>query len=212
VSNTKISALPAATAALGTDELPINEAGLSKKLTVTQIQTLIVAGEWAYTSGTSFPAGAALTAYGSNRPFFRTDLGQWYYYDGTRWLSAAEYRVDLVDIEYGQGGDTAFSMGAPMDPTFPMWATRAAISTYAGTNNVSNYWTVQLASRATTTHNLCDVVRTANDTQAQWINHLATINAAVTVSDEILMAVLAKIGSPAEIFLEVAIYYRLIAT
>ncbi len=43
MSDTKISALPAATAALGTDELPINEAGASKKLTVAQIQALILA-------------------------------------------------------------------------------------------------------------------------------------------------------------------------
>ena len=41
MSNTKISALTAATAALAADELPINEAGLSKKLTVAQIHAYI---------------------------------------------------------------------------------------------------------------------------------------------------------------------------
>lgn len=41
MADTKISALPAATAALGADELPINEAGTSKKLTVVQIAALI---------------------------------------------------------------------------------------------------------------------------------------------------------------------------
>jgi hypothetical protein len=44
MADTKISALPAASAALGADELAINEAGTSKKLTVTQIQTLIGGG------------------------------------------------------------------------------------------------------------------------------------------------------------------------
>ena len=78
MSNTKISALTAAIAALSTDELPINEAGLSKKLTVGQIQ--------AYTFGSSLPAQPA---YGTDVPFFRTDLGEWCYYDGTRWLSSA---------------------------------------------------------------------------------------------------------------------------
>jgi hypothetical protein len=39
----------------------------------------------ALTSGTAFPTGAALTAYGNNRPFFRTDLDEGYWYDGTRW-------------------------------------------------------------------------------------------------------------------------------
>jgi hypothetical protein len=41
VADTKISALTAASAAAGANELPINEAGTSKKLTVTQIQTFI---------------------------------------------------------------------------------------------------------------------------------------------------------------------------
>jgi hypothetical protein len=41
MGDTRISGLPAASAALGADELAINEAGTSKKLTVTQIQTFI---------------------------------------------------------------------------------------------------------------------------------------------------------------------------
>jgi hypothetical protein len=112
---TKISELPAAAAALGTTQLPTNNAGASERLTVAQIQTLInaqpldsdltaiaalsttaygraflaMAGAsdlTALTSGTAFPTGAALTAYGANRPFWRTDLGESCYHDGTRWL------------------------------------------------------------------------------------------------------------------------------
>lgn len=41
MADTKISALTAATAALGADELPINEAGTTKKLTVAQIGTYV---------------------------------------------------------------------------------------------------------------------------------------------------------------------------
>jgi len=41
MADVKISALPAADSALGADELPVNEAGTSKKLTLTQVQTLI---------------------------------------------------------------------------------------------------------------------------------------------------------------------------
>ena len=37
MADTKVSALPAVAAALGADEIPVNEAGTSKKLTVTQI-------------------------------------------------------------------------------------------------------------------------------------------------------------------------------
>lgn len=41
MADTKISALTAATFALGADELPVNEAGTSKKVTLTQVQSLI---------------------------------------------------------------------------------------------------------------------------------------------------------------------------
>ena len=41
MSDTKISALPAATAALGTDETVVNEGGTSKKLTLAQIKTFV---------------------------------------------------------------------------------------------------------------------------------------------------------------------------
>ena len=87
MADSKISALTAATSALGADELPINEAGTSKKLTVR----LLLAAE----QGAAFPTGAALTAFGNNRPFWRTDLGESCYYDGTRWLSSAVHYVPL---------------------------------------------------------------------------------------------------------------------
>jgi hypothetical protein len=38
VADTKISGLPAVTSVLGADEFPVNEAGVSKKATVTQLQ------------------------------------------------------------------------------------------------------------------------------------------------------------------------------
>lgn len=48
MADTKISALTAATSALGADELPVNEAGTSKKVTVTQLQQFVfTAGSYA---------------------------------------------------------------------------------------------------------------------------------------------------------------------
>lgn len=41
MADVKISALPAAASALGADELPVNEAGTTKKVTITQISTLL---------------------------------------------------------------------------------------------------------------------------------------------------------------------------
>jgi hypothetical protein len=48
VADTKVSALTAATSALGADEVPVNEAGTSKKVTITQIQQFVfTAGAYA---------------------------------------------------------------------------------------------------------------------------------------------------------------------
>ncbi len=65
MSDTKISALPAASAALGTDELPINEAGASKKLTVAQILAYVLAaGVQPLDSDLTAIAALSTTAYG----------------------------------------------------------------------------------------------------------------------------------------------------
>ena len=133
MSNTKISALTAAIAALSTDELPINEAGLSKKLTVGQIQ--------AYTFGSSFPAQPA---YGTNVPFFRTDLGQWHYYDGTRW-NGPQLRLTLVcDGGLPIGSTTTWRVALPryaagIAAYFNI--TDIEMSSYViTTNDTTNYW------------------------------------------------------------------------
>ncbi len=67
MSDTKISALPAASAALGADELPINEAGASKKLTVAQIQALILAAVTGDTGWATPPGGYGWSNYGSGQ-------------------------------------------------------------------------------------------------------------------------------------------------
>jgi hypothetical protein len=50
MADTKISALTAVSAALGADELPVNEAGTSKKVTLTQVQSLIQLCNYSVTS------------------------------------------------------------------------------------------------------------------------------------------------------------------
>jgi hypothetical protein len=65
VSDTKISSLTAAASAAGTDELPINEGGTSKKLTVAQIQTLIMAGLAAGASEDFLTGNVTMTTAGT---------------------------------------------------------------------------------------------------------------------------------------------------
>lgn len=57
MADTKVSGLTAATAALGADEIPVNEAGTSKKVTVTQIADYLMTR----VSGSSGAAGAYKT-------------------------------------------------------------------------------------------------------------------------------------------------------
>ena len=70
MADTKISGLPAASAATGTNELPINEGGVSKKLTVTQIATFVGAGALAPASvaATGTVSCAALVMMGEINP------------------------------------------------------------------------------------------------------------------------------------------------
>lgn len=84
MADTKISALTGASAAAGANELPINEAGTSKKLTVTQIQTFVnnapvfaagtaSAGTWpVHTSGTLLTAAVAGTIETDTTNFYLT--------------------------------------------------------------------------------------------------------------------------------------------
>ena len=53
MADTKVSALTAAAAALTTHEIPVNESGASKKVTVAQIQTLLAAVQATQETGTS---------------------------------------------------------------------------------------------------------------------------------------------------------------
>lgn len=47
MADTKISDLSAAASALGADEVAVNEAGTSKKVTVTQLQTFVLTAGFA---------------------------------------------------------------------------------------------------------------------------------------------------------------------
>ena len=149
MSNTKISALTAATAALSTDELPINEGGLSKKLTVGQIQ--------AYTFGSSLPAQPA---YGTNVPFFYTVFGEWCYYDGTRWLSQTIVAIPLSASKALPGavaGTTASLLegalpNSPLGARVAMWGLSFSVRGYLNTpNDTTNYWTIAAACFPSTT-------------------------------------------------------------
>jgi hypothetical protein len=72
----------------------------------------------ASSTGSSFPAQPA---YGNNVPFYRTDRGTWYYYDGTRWLTTQLYRHAIDDLfdPALSATSTHWVMAVPTD--YNMW-------------------------------------------------------------------------------------------
>jgi hypothetical protein len=98
------------------------------------------------TSGAAFPTGAALTAYGDDRPFFRTDLGESYYHHGTRWLSSTIY---LCNMELAPVVTTATNYirvwslphGLASDIFVVGWTPLVNVAT---PNDGSHYWWVEI--------------------------------------------------------------------
>lgn len=68
MANVKISALPAASAALTTQEIPVNENGTSKKVTVAQVLALAPVGYQSGSGGTVSQATSRTTGVTLNKP------------------------------------------------------------------------------------------------------------------------------------------------
>lgn len=106
------------------------------------------------TIGTSFPT----TGLYQGRPFDRSDIMRRGYYDlaNTRWLSEPyefPWLIRATALQPFPGNDWVYQ--AAQHDTFACWLDRFDINTYiVGTNNGSNYWTIDLndasnAARAT---------------------------------------------------------------
>jgi hypothetical protein len=131
MADTKISALVAASAAALTNELPINEAGASKKLTLAQIQALlgvtkvVMASDQADITGTGLVELTELTVTG-------VGIGTWRFdyhiiYQTTATTTGVEFVVDHT------GTDTAFVSNAMFGSTGGAAATGIADQVGTGT-------------------------------------------------------------------------------
>jgi hypothetical protein len=94
--------------------------------------------------GTAFPTGSALTAYlalyGANAPFYRLDLGEWYYYDGTRWLSAVEYAFQASKLETMTADTGGLWFWAFPQCAIAITAMDLNVNDTSGGSSTSNYW------------------------------------------------------------------------
>lgn len=169
--------------------------------------------------GTAFPSGAPLAA---NDLFYRTDLGGWYFYDGTRWLSETEYVMPLVYYNGGSANDQPVS-------TSPILMSRLLVPTdisdiyiidwrwvmrLGATNSGTAYWTYVLEK---VTLGIATTQIASDNTSANSANttveHVVTINAALGTTNRFLQSTISKTGSPTSVDLMMeSIRYRRIAT
>jgi hypothetical protein len=121
-----------------------DEALVRHSITAASLDNAIderVATHAAETSGSSFPAQPA---YGNDRPFYRTDLGMEFYYDGTRWLSTQIFEVN-VSVVVGQAATAAIAyFGFPISD-LDVWAIEWRGTVFVSTtNDASKYWTIHV--------------------------------------------------------------------
>jgi hypothetical protein len=154
-------------------------------------------------AGASFPAQPA---FGNDVPFFRTDLGRTYYYDGTRWLSEELFTLGF----YAAGLDGAQALPGH---TTGIWWVDHMLGFKLATNDGSNYWTIALHDQQDA--NGADTSRgslnTSASTQGQYLGLSGTLGA---VSSAPIFAYIAftATGSPSAITWAYTARYRLIAT
>jgi hypothetical protein len=167
-------------------------------------------------SGTEFPTGAALTAFGDNRPFFRTDLGESYYSDGTRWLSCATYSGALAS------GDPVFpyTAGARLGrcPSYQgadIYVVDMVTGFYVvAPNDGTRYWTITLGKISTA--NVRTVIGSRNTSAypaATWAPDVVAVGVVIAAAAHPLLDILLDpVNSPGALYGTAGFHYRKVAT
>ena len=144
------------------------------------------------TGGTTFP-----TSPETGEQFWRTDHGMWFYYDGTRWLSAHVYRalfsafVNPVTANGEQGG-----IVAPQG--HDIYVTAFYAITYIATpNDGTRYWTIQL--RKDGASNIGSALSTVSNFEGTYVAESTSPNAVVTGA-LYLSVLFTKVGAVGDIY------------
>jgi hypothetical protein len=163
-------------------------------------------------SGTSFPTAATGDRY------WRSDLGQEFWYDGTRWRSTTTYMISATAPDFTTGStiqptsaNNALARCAISGGAFAVYVMSFWAGTYVvTTNNGSNYWTFGLTANPSST--ALGSVSTAADSADTHTPHAATINAVVAATDADMVIVSTKTGSPGNCYWGFNITFQRIAT
>lgn len=156
----------------------------------------------------SFPASPA-----TGTICFRSDLGgEGYRYDGTRWLSIAEYPMPLTPNSGAPPFTTAplYPIWAPSPDTGGIWLTRFAVAAIVLTTwGVSDYWALTIRLASGTTVGVSMSTGTASGT-GQYT--FAQTIAATATTTYFSLRLDTKTGAPGGIIPAATLYYRKIAT
>lgn len=109
--DTKISALSAVTTPAGTTEIPVNESGVSKKLTLSQVSIYSdpITNTAIAAQGPGFAADTYVTASGITIPTARMGAGVAYYLRLMITKTAASTGTPTYNLRYGTAASTADS-------------------------------------------------------------------------------------------------------
>lgn len=165
-----------------------------------------------YPSFTSNPAN-----WPNNSPIYRSDKNLLIYFDGIRWLTVNELSFaglpeQVVPITTSGTGSRIMW---PSRSDYTVYITRLNLSTFvSGTNNGSNFWTLQLQSfgPGSSTTNLSPTVNTSADAGNSVTAHDIVINTAFSSSILAFFLNSTKTGGPAALYPWCTLYYRLIVT
>lgn len=134
-------------------------------------------GHVIWNAGTSFPGSKA-----TNDRYWRTDLGQEFFWDGTRWLSSVLHALDIggynnTDVQPLAAAGGAKNLHRQVVPSdvMDMWIVDARMTTrVAATNDGTHFWTVNIRrSDGTSIY----APTTAADTAAVITRHAASVGA-----------------------------------
>ncbi len=212
MADKKISELAELTSLAAGDYFPVvdisESADTDKNKRITTLN--LAKGAQDQTSGAAFPAQPA---YGSNRPFYRTDLGWWCYYDGTRWLTTQEFSVFVTGTLSATG--SVGNLYKIREDYVPYFTRFSVVTKVATTNDGTNNWTVSFrginlaVSAATTLHSFS----TSGDAADTQVDHSGNCNGTPSPSNKVLTDVnCAKNNAPGNLLVQAGWFYRLIVT
>ncbi len=160
--------------------------------------------------GTAFPSSPA-----AGTVFFRTDLGWWCFYDGTRWLTCEEFLAHAGVTGATLGSTTTQSFGRSRSD-HAHYVTRIALATYvATTNDATHNWTIDIkaASATLAATTMLHSASTSGDSPNTNVDKEAAPGTSQTPANYgFFQYTGTKNNTPGNLTLYLTVYYRLIVT